>query len=505
MGQRVSSGDIINPVMGILSNYKEVVSSRDRREVLLAMTSGQLLVQLSSMPVTLALPSVARHFDVSLQDAAWIIIVNLMVLGSTVFIGARLGDRYGHPKVFFVGTILVTLGAALVATGQSLEQVIVWRGLQGLGAGLIHGNGNAMLAYAFPAGERGRAYAFPITGSRLGTLIGLVAFGLFLEFFSWRLVFLAVVPIGFLAIRGSMPVLRQRQEVGSQSGIPIDYLGAVLLVVTATVFFLATVHAHGGEETFTSPAALTYHLPMTALFLALLGLFIVVERRVAHPFVEFRHFREKYFSLSITSNTMFHFSMLAVFTLVPLMIEEGKGLTPIFVTLVMLPHQSFGLFMPILAGNIHDKYDPKFLRPACMASIALGFVMLGLFAQSLSVWFMPLLLLPISLGTNTFNTINNATVMSTLPVEHRGFASGMLETTRDLGHALGATTSAAILALVLPVAIAALSPAEAQVHYMRGFETAALTVVAIMLTGAVIASFHRPYQAPRREPALADD
>ena len=311
MGQGVSSGDIINPVMGILSNYKEVVSSRDRREVLLAMTSGQLLVQLSSMPVTLALPSVARHFDVSLQDAAWIIIVNLMVLGSTVFLGARLGDRYGHPRVFFVGTILVTVGAALVATGQSLEQVIVWRGLQGLGAGLIHGNGNAMLAYAFPAGERGRAYAFPITGSRLGTLIGLVAFGLFLEFFSWRLVFLAVVPIGLLAIRGSMPVLRQRQEVGSQSGIPIDYLGAVLLVVTATVFFLATVHAHGGEETFTSPAALTYHLPMTALFLALLGLFIVVERRVVNPFVEFRHFREKYFSLAITSNTMFHFSMLA--------------------------------------------------------------------------------------------------------------------------------------------------------------------------------------------------
>ena len=491
--------------MKILSSYKEVVTSRDRREVLLAMTSGQLLVQLSSMPVTLALPSVARHFDVGLQEAAWIIIVNLMVLGSTVFLGARLGDRYGHTRVFFVGTILVTVGAGLVAIGQSLEQVIVWRGLQGLGAGLIHGNGNAMLAYAFPQGERGRAYAFPITGSRLGTLVGLVLFGIFLEYFSWRFVFLAVAPIGLLAIRGSMPVLRQKQEIGSQSGAPIDYFGAALLVVTAGVFFLATVHAHGGTDSFTSHAGLSYHLPMTALFLALLGLFIVVERRVAHPFVEFKHFREKYFSMAITSNTMFHFSMLAVFTLVPLMIEEGKGLTPIFVTLVMLPHQSFGLFMPILAGNIHDKYDPKYLRPICMASIALGFVLLGLFAQGLSVWFMPLLLLPISLGTNTFNTINNATVMSTLPLENRGFASGMLETTRDLGHALGATTSAAILALVLPVAIAVMDPSQARLHYMRGFEIAALTVVAIMLTGALIASFHRPYQAPRQEPAPADD
>ncbi len=491
--------------MGIINNYKEVVNTRDRREVLLAMTSGQLLVQLSSMPVTLALPSVARHFDVGLEDAAWIVIVNLMVLGSTVFLGARLGDRFGHPRVFFIGTIMVTVGAGLVATAQSMEQAIIWRGLQGLGAGLIHGNGNAMLAYAFPPGERGRAYAFPITGSRIGTLIGLVCFGLFLEYISWRLVFLVVVPIGLLAIWGSMPALRQQQDTGTQKKVSIDYWGAVLLVATASVFFLATVHAHGGDDSFTSADGLSYHLPMTVLFLAMLGLFILVERRVASPFLDFRHFREKYFTLAITSNTMFHFSMLAVFTLVPLMIEEGKGLSPIFVTLVILPHQSFGVFMPILAGNFHDKYNFRYMRPACMASIALGFVLLGLFAQPLPVWFMPLLLLPISLGTNVFNTINNATVMSTLPVEHRGFASGMLETTRDLGHALGATASSVILALVLPIAIASMAASEAQLHYMKGFQTAALAVVAIMLTGAFIASFHRPYQALQQSPAAAGD
>ena len=86
--------------MGILSNYKEVVSSRDRREVLLAMTSGQLLVQLSSMPVTLALPSVARHFDVGLQDAAWIIIVNLMVLVALCFWAPALATGTATPRCF---------------------------------------------------------------------------------------------------------------------------------------------------------------------------------------------------------------------------------------------------------------------------------------------------------------------------------------------------------------------------------------------------------------------
>ena len=188
------------------------------------------------------------------------------------------------------------------------------------------------------------------------------------------------------------------------------------MVVTATVFFLATVHAHGGEETFTSPAALTYHLPMTALFLALLGLFIVVERRVAHPFVEFRHFREKYFSLAITSNTMFHFSMLG--SVYPGAPDDRRGQgTDAY--LCDPGHAAPPVLRSVYAdsGGKHPRTSTtqSFCAPACMASIALGFVMLGLFAQSLSVWFMPLLLLPISLGTNTFNTINNATVMSTLP------------------------------------------------------------------------------------------
>jgi len=115
--------------VGILSSYKAIVGTRERKEVLVAMTGGQLLVQLPSMPVNLALPSMARHFDASLEDAAWIVIVNLLVLGSPVFLGARLGDRYGHPRVFFLGTISGSVAAVLIASAQSLEQVVIWRGV----------------------------------------------------------------------------------------------------------------------------------------------------------------------------------------------------------------------------------------------------------------------------------------------------------------------------------------------------------------------------------------
>ena len=496
---------------GIIDNYKEVVNTPQRRQVLTAITGGQLLVQLSSLPVTLALPSMARSFGTDLEEASWIVILNLLVLGSTVLLGARMGDKFGHPKIFFFGTIIITVGAVLIASSQTLAWVIVFRGLQGLGAGLIHGNGNAMLAFAFPQEERGRAYAFPISGSRMGTLIGIAVFGIFLEFVSWRLVFLTMLPIGLLVIWTTMPVFRRNAEALPKTPISIDFIGAGLLVATAVVFLMSGMHVHGGDESFTSSDALSYHLPMHVLFVVLLVTFIFVERRIAQPFVDFRHFRHKYFSLSLVSNVMFHLSMLATMVLVPIMIEDGLGKSPIFVTAILIPHQSFGIWLPAIAGNFHDKYSPNLLRTFCMFSIAVGFVLLALFSAKVNFWLLPLLLLPISFGTNIFNTVNNATVMSALPTEHRGFASGMLETTRDLGHATGATLSSIIMAMVLPAGIALMVASESQDLYMRGFQTAALTVVGIMVAGGIIAAFHRSYSetdAGRREqpsPAAADD
>ena len=276
-------------------------------------------------------------------------------------------------------------------------------------------------------------------------------------------------------------------------------------------FLLSGMHGHGGEETLTLSDALNYHLPMHGLFLFLVVVFSFVERWTSQPFVDFRHFQHKYFTLSLVSNAAFLLSMLATMILLPFMVEDGLGKPPIFVVAILIPHQSFGIWLPAIAGNILDKYNVKLLRTACMLSIAVGSVLLAVFAAELNFWLLPLLLLPISLGTNVFNTVNNATVMSGLPTEHRGFASGMLETTRDLGHATGATISSIIMAMVLPPAIAFTVASESQSLYMKGFQTATLAVVGIMVTGAIIAAFHQTYDPSKdrpvdqASPAAADD
>ena len=162
-----------------------------------------------------------------------------------------------------------------------------------------------------------------VVSARLGTLIGLALFGIFLQYFSWRLVFLTSLPIGLLAMKNSYPLLKYQAEQFKDTvkAININYVAAVLMVATLGALILSGMHIHEGAETFTSNEALAYHVPMHLLFFALLGLFIVVQGRTGEPFVQFEYFKQKAFSMALYSNTTFHLSMLAVTTLIPIVIE----------------------------------------------------------------------------------------------------------------------------------------------------------------------------------------
>tara|TARA_B100001179_G_scaffold131094_1_gene94077 strand:+ start:918 stop:2354 length:1437 start_codon:yes stop_codon:yes gene_type:complete len=470
---------------------------------MIGLASSQMLVQLSSMPIAMTIPSVARDFDIEVSKAAWMVIVRLLMLGSTVFLSARLGEKYGHARVYFIGIVVLSVASVLAATSFDFNQLILWSGLVGVGGALITANSNAILAMVFDDKERGRAFSVPVVSARMGSLLGLVVFGIFLQFLNWRFVFLTSLPVGLLAVKNSYPLLKYQaaQLTESARNISINYVGAILMVVTLGTFVLSGLHIHGGEETFTSEEAISYHVPMHILFLSLLALFIVVQHRTKEPFLDFRYFKYKYFSTALYTNTTFHLSMLAVVTLIPIVVENGLGKAPIFVTLVLLPNQILGLFLPTFAGWWYDRYNPRWLRPGALMGIALGFLLVGAFASTVSWWGIPLLLIPTYIGSNLFNTANNAVVMNTLP-ESRTFASGMLETTRQMGHTIGTTISATVLGLALPFAIDLLPVAESQLAYRDGFRFSALAVVLIMMSGSFVAAFQRS-SAQRQEQRTA--
>jgi MFS family permease len=486
--------------LNLVSAFRELGSSRQRKETLFALAFGHLIVQSTFIPITLTIPSVASYFGVDVDDAAWSVIIRLLILGSTVFLAARIGERYGHIQVFFVGLVVMCVANLLAAASLDLFQLILWNGLGGFGGALVTANSNAILAMVFSPAERGRAFAVPVTASQIGTLMGVGIYGVFLYFFDWRLVFGTAALIGLISIWFSYPVLKYRhqQTTSGRQRASIKYVSALLLMATLAVFILSGSHLHEGTESFTSPQAIEYHVPMHLLGLALAGLFFLVQIRSQEPFLDFRYFKRKYFSMALFSNTTFHLSMLTIFTLVPILVEDGLGYTPIVVSIVLLCHQSFGLWLPAIAGLLHDRYNPRWLGPGSLLMVALGVALLGLFAARVPIWGLPLLLIPASVGTGLFISPYNALVMNTLP-ENRSFASGMLETTRQMGHTIGTTIAAMVLGLSLPATIALLPAAEAQAYYQQGFRMAALIVVWIVVSGGAVALFQRVPVLLRRE------
>ncbi len=479
--------------LNVVGDFRELGSSKPRLDTLFALAFGHLLVQSTFIPITLTIPSISTHFGVDVDDASWSVIVRLLALGSTVFLAARLGEKYGHVESFFAGLVVMTLANLMAATSQSLLQLVVWSGLGGLGAALVTANGNAMLAMAFNPNERGRAFAVPVTASRIGTLIGVLLYGIFLNYFSWRLVFVFAVLMGIVALWFTYPMLKYRfqQAVERTAGIGVGYIfSAGLLVATLAVFILSGSHLHDGAESFTTPEALSYHVPMHLLALGLAGLFFIIQTRSADPFLDFGYFKRKYFSMALFSNTTFHLSMLTIFTLVPIVVEQGLGYTPIVVSIILLCHQSFGLWIPPIAGVIYDRYNPRWLGTVSLLLVASGIALLAIFAARAPIWGLPILLLPASIGTALFISPYNALVMNTLP-ENRSFASGMLETTRQMGHTVGTTLAAMVLGLSLPAAVELLPALDAQPYYRQGFRMAALIVVWIVTTGAIVAIFQR--------------
>jgi len=234
--------------------------------------------------------------------------------------------------------------------------------------------------------------------------------------------------------------------------------------------------------------------------------------QLPHEEENLNDFKKKQFSMALFSDHTFHMSMMAVVTLVPILVENGLGYDPIVASWVLIPGQCLGIFLPLIAGYYFDKSKPRWIRPGGLLAIASGFVMLALFSGQVPIWVLPMLLIPAFIGTHTFNAPSNAMIMNSLP-EDRSFASGVMETSRQMGHTIGATIAATMLGLALPASISFMTDSQAEPFYQTGFQYAATAVIFTMMAGALVAAFQeglirRPFRnaiVALDTPSPADD
>ncbi|HET6827408.1 MAG TPA: MFS transporter [Ramlibacter sp.] len=469
--------------------------SNDRRRwwALLVLCLGVLMIVLDTTIVNVALPSIRTDLGFSETSLVWVVNAYMLTFGGFLLLGGRLGDLYGHRKLFLAGITLFTFASLACGLAQSQGVLIAARAVQGLGGAVVSAVALSLIMTLFPEpGPRAKAmgvYGFVCAG---GGSIGVLLGGLLTSQLNWHWIFLVNLPIGaavFALCLWLIPAGR------GQQGQRLDLGGAVTITLSLMLAVYAVVN--GNEAGWGSGQT----VGLLAAALVLLAAFLFIEARVSSPLVPLSLFRLRNVAVSNISGVLWAASMFAWFFISALYMQLVLEYTPLQVGLAFLPAN---LIMAAFSLGLSARLVMRFgLRLPLAAGLGLAAAGLALFAAapvdgSFILHVMPGMLL-LGLGAGMALNPMLLAAMSDVEPGDAGLASGVVNTAFMMGGALGL----AVLASLAAGRTAALQGAgAAQAAALTGGYQLAFAVGALFaLAAAVLGAWLLRNPAPQVQPA----
>jgi EmrB/QacA subfamily drug resistance transporter len=417
------------------------MDTRKRWLALLVLCLGDLMIVLDVTIVGVALPSIQDDLGFSDEKLAWVVNAYLITFGGFLLLGGRLGDLFGHQRLFLFGITLFTLASAVCGLSTSQEMLVVARAVQGLGAAVVSAVALSLMMTLFTEpGERAKAmgiFGFVASG---GGSIGVLLGGILTDVLNWHWIFLVNVPVGVLVVILTLALIpAARIPMASQR---LDVAGAV----TVTVALMLAVYAivNGNEVGWLTART----LGILGAAGALLAVFLWIEARVHSPLVPLRLFRLRNIAVSNAVGVLWAGAMFAWFFLSALYLQLVLGYSPLQVGLAFLPGN---LVMGALSIGLSAKLVMRFgIRPPLTVGLLLAAFGLLLFARApvdgnFVVDVLPAMVL-LGLGAGmAFNPVLLA-AMSDVEPQEAGLASGVVNTSFMMGGALGLAVLASVAA-----------------------------------------------------------
>ncbi len=324
---------------------------------------AQLMVVLDSTIANIALPFIGKDLDVSAANLQWVVTGYALAFGGLLLLGGRLGDLYGRRRIFMTGLIIFAVASGLGGLAQNELMLLGSRGLQGLGAALASPTALALITTTFAAGPlRNRAFSVYAAMSGVGAAIGLLLGGwltgltpeLFgVEIDGWRLTFLINVPIGLAAAYFAPRVLGESESHPGELDLPGAVAGTLGLVSLVYGISRAGQQQYGWGDTGT--------LAFLIAGVALLALFIGIERRVEHPLLPLRILTNRTRATAFLTMMIVPAAMFSMFFFLSLFIQNVMGYTPLQAGLAFLPFPFAMVFGAAISSKLVAKFDPRFL------------------------------------------------------------------------------------------------------------------------------------------------
>ncbi len=417
------------------------VVGRTRWLALLVLCLGNLMIVLDVTIVGVALPSIREDLGFSETSLAWVVNAYLLTFGGFLLLGGRLGDLFGHRRLFLIGIALFTLASAGCGLATSQEFLVGARAVQGLGAAIVSAVALSLIMTLFTeAGERAKAMGVvgfvAAGGGSLGVLLG----GILTDVLDWHWIFLVNVPIGVAVYALSLRLVPASQ--GSAAAGRLDVAGAV--TVTSALMLAVYAIVNGNEAGWTSGQT----LGLLAAATALLAVFLGIEARVRSPLVPLGLFRLRNVAVSNVVGVLWAAAMFAWFFLSALYLQLVLAYSPLQVGLAFLPAN---LIMGAFSLGLSAKLVMRFgIRLPLASGLLLAAIGLALFARApvdgtFAVDVLPsMILLGFGAGM-AFNPMLLAAMSDVEPSE-AGLASGVVNTSFMMGGALGLAVLASLAA-----------------------------------------------------------
>jgi EmrB/QacA subfamily drug resistance transporter len=448
---------------------------------------GQFISGLATRIFMVSLPTVAAALHADILVVSWALIAYQLagICLSVVF--GRLGDIHGRYAIYGAGFAVMTLSSLLCGVAPTVGWLIVFRLVQGVGSAMIASAARVLAMEALPEGAEGRANGFMTMSFHGGVLLGPPLGGLVIDLLSWRWIFFLLVPIGVAGTALTVARARGRRAV-PLAPVPVDYLGAALLVVLTVVLTLLV------DRPSAEAIGVGHTSVMSVAFALGLAGFLVHERRAASPVVNLGLFRIRMFVFSVMSLLIFAITNSVLTFLLPFYIQDVLHRSPSFMGLLFLSAPVLTIGLAVLAGQLTDRVGPRIPATIGLSVIMAGFLV-GARLRVDSHWLLSaLLLMCTGLGQGFFNTPNQTAIIGSVPREYRGFATGLVQMVFGLGSLLGISLGGALLTLMFRhysgIADATPSPAAAgpfvaamNATYLVCFVLVALALVASLMRG----------------------
>ena len=410
------------------------LSTRAKLLALSGVLLGLLLAALDQTIVATATPRIVADLG-GFDRFTWVFTAYLLASTTLVPIVGRLSDLYGRKWVLLTGLAIFMLGSVLSGTAQTMTQLIIYRGVQGLGAAGIMGNAFSVVADLFPPSERGRWQGLFSGMWGIASVIGPPVGGFITDNLTWRWIFYINLPVGILAVAMllvGMPALTHHRETPR-----IDFSGVVLLIASVVPFLLALTWA-GDLYAWGSPQI----IGMFAASGALLGLFVAVERRAAMPIVPLWLFRNSVYRVVVGVVLLTGVGMFGAIIFIPLFIQGVLGASATSSGAVLIPMSLAIVATSALSGILISRTGRyRVYGSVGLAVMAAGLYLLSLMTESTSSF--TAMLYMVVVGGGLGMTFPVYVIAAQNAFEHR--VVGVVTASTQFFRSIGATIGVAVL------------------------------------------------------------